>query len=360
VPLVVRFAEIPGFQASESSTVRDLGVAEFLSIAADIWEVIRPEFRAQRLRLFETFPGEHLGGTPVDGGEFTGASSVTPPLLRRLTPGMALTDESPGGGVKVHSNHSIEIEGVLELGGIPPSLGVLQLNLYRAWADGTEDWGGAGDAVFEVLKTGKSRFDGLWGLCEAHTSTMIPVLKRWTERIAKASRPKGAGKHRIRWAAVAETGGADEPPITNVYALYRARAFGRPSLLTSNLREEATSQLADLLGPNPDAFRKASYRQSIDHEVDSLTLSPAFPGTADRFQGADLAVYEQGGSEYFVFRDPRTPTKAASDLVRAIRGKLADRVRAHMGEGKEWDAELAKLSPSSKSGNERRTLEGWD
>lgn len=84
MPLVVRFAEIAGLSSAESSDAREVGAAEFLSIASDVWEALKPEFRAQKLTVYETFPGEHLGGRRVEGGEFIGEGTVNPPLLRML------------------------------------------------------------------------------------------------------------------------------------------------------------------------------------------------------------------------------------------------------------------------------------
>ena len=57
-------------------------MAAFLAVAGDVWRALSPEFKAERLTLFETFPGEHLGGKPI--GRVGGAGEINPSILARL------------------------------------------------------------------------------------------------------------------------------------------------------------------------------------------------------------------------------------------------------------------------------------
>ncbi|MGP8110208.1 MAG: hypothetical protein ACLQD9_05815 [Thermoplasmata archaeon] len=349
MPLVIKLAEIPGLDADSPAFVRDVAVSEFLGLSRELWECLTPEFTAHRVTVFETFPGEHLGGTRVK--DLGGQGSTSPEILSMLSPASRLP--YPGSqDLKVHAQHSLEVEGELQVDGLPNLLAVLQLNLYRAWAEGAKGWGGAGDIVFEVLKTGEARFDGLWGVCSERTRPMIPVLKKWVQGISKVSHQKH-GRHRVQWAALTESGGAESSPESDVYLLYRSRMYGRGSLMSACMRTEAAEELSDLLGDSPDSLRRGLFRQAVGVEVDTITATPAFQLTADQFQGADLAAYSQGGSEYFVFTDPTAPQKAARKLVKAIRPRLEVRVKENMGEGAEWNEMLSKLV-TSRAGPSRR------
>jgi len=340
MPLIVRYAEIAGLDSEESASARDIGTREFLSLSTDVWAILEPEFSAKSLSIFETFPGEHLGGKLV--AKVPMASDAGSRVLRRLEPRDRLTQSEVAPGV--HSNNSIEVVGTLSLVGMPTMLAVLQINIYRAWSTGSKDWPGAGDLVFDVTKTAGAQFDGLWEAFAARREPMLPYLEKWVAGIVRVSHSKG-GRHRIQWAALRETSDASGPPISGAPLLYRSRGMGRPSLVAANLRAEARRELLEPLSTSADAFRRSEVRDAIDAEVISMTGSGAFAGVADAFQANSLVQYTPAGSEAFVFRDPDGPEKAAREIVSAVRGTLVERVRARLGETKLWDQALHRIKP---------------
>lgn len=357
MPFVIRFAEVAGLSSDEPQQNRDIGTATFLTLSSELWEVLTPELRAERITVYEEFPGEHLGGTQV--GVLSGAGSATPAGLRSLAPKLTLPEEGAS-ALRVHSNNSVEVVGSLHIDGLPAMLATIQVNIYRAWATGSNDWEGAGDFVFEVHKTAVSQFEGLWDVCGRRNPAMLPTLKKWIEGVERVSSEAG-GRHRIRWAALMETGGGRYPPQSGMYALYRARTLGKPSLLASNLKEAAREELSGIVPAGSDAFEATLYREAIEAEVQAMVGTNAFPQTAEAFQASALAAYGQGGSEHFVFRDPDGPRKAAGDLVRQVRARLVERVRARVGEGQVWDAALRTLVPAGSRRSRRpKNLDGFE
>lgn len=350
MPLIVRFSDIAGLDSEESAPARDAGTSEFLSLASDAWKVFEPEFAGRELTVFETFPGEHLGGEPVASSKIP--EGVGSRILRRLGPYEQL---SPGEKLpRVHSNNSIEVVGTLNLQGLPTMMGVLQLNVYRAWASGSKDWPGAGDLVLDVSKTAKAPFDGLWEAYGSRSAAVLPYLEKWVKGIAETSRSKG-GRHRIQWAALRETSDASGPPLTGAPLLYRSRTYGKQSLVAANLKKVAQDELTDEIAEESDVFRRQEVTDAIGAEVQSMISARAFHGVAEAFQAETLFSYFPAGSEAFVFRDPDGPEKAARRIVKAVRDRLEERVRTRLGESRLWDDTLGTLTPrtvpSSKPGN---------
>lgn len=340
MPLIVRFSDVTGLDSEESATARDVGAAEFLSLASEVWRIFEPEFVGRELTVFDTFPGEHLGGKAIARVQLPKESGFR--VLRRLEPRDQLSPSSEY--PRVHSNNSIEVVGTLDLEGMPTMMGLLQINLYRAWAVGSKDWPGAGDFVLDVSKTARSPFDGLWDAHRARPSAMLPYLERWVKGIAEVSHSRG-GRHRIQWAALRETGDASGVPLTGAPMVYRSRTYGRQSLVAAGLKKAAMEELVGTLTERSDASRHREVADAISAEVQSMAAARAFPGVADAFQAETLFSYHAGGSEAFVFRDPDGPERAARQIVHAVRDRLRQRVMVRLDESRLWDDALGGLAP---------------
>lgn len=335
MPLIIRYADIAGLDSQESAAARDVGTREFLSLSADVWGILEPEFSAKSLRIFETFPGEHLGGRLVK--EVLIPADADARVLRLLEPRDKLPEEHIA--PCVHSNNSIEVVGTLSLAGMPTMLAVLQINIYRAWSTGSKDWPGAGDFVFDVSKTAEAQYDGLWEAFAARREAVLPYLDKWLAGIIRVSRSKG-GRHKIQWAALRETADASGSPISGAPLLYRSKRMGLPSLVEANLQAQARQELLNLLGASDNQFRSSEVRDAIDAEVRIMTRAGAFAEVAKAFLASSLKHYTPAGSEGFVFRDPNGPEKAAREIVSAVRETLVERVRSRLGETKLWDTTL--------------------
>ncbi|MCI4321452.1 MAG: hypothetical protein L3K18_05330 [Thermoplasmata archaeon] len=356
MPLIVRFSDIAGLDSEGPADERDVGTAEFLRVAAELWKTFEPEFKGKTFTVFQTFPGEHLGGTRVEA--LSRKTGVSPALLASMSPAAGSLSDSAQ-TARLHSNNSIEVAGLLHPTGLPPLLATLELNIYRAWATGAGDWKGAGDLVLDVHKSSTAHVDGLWELSQSHPEAMLPLFRGWLAGIERVSHHAG-GRHRIRWAAVRETGAADEPPISGAPMLYRARMYGKQSLVAANLRQVAPEELADLLSNGADAFARAEFHEAVDAEVQSMIHTSAFPGAAEAFQSSALLAYSQGGSESFLFKDSSGPEKAARKLIRAVEKRLRERVRVRLDEGSAWNEALGRLVPGdAPAPTSARTLDGY-